>query len=327
MRIESGTTSERRIRITIFFVMTVAMSLWFGLDGFWRYSRKNLDWAQQQMPVKPEDPWVNPQATVETLRQITRGMTAQEVEGLVGEPILVEQDDNPEAEKRILWFVGPAAYTKVTFEEEKVSTELLTTFALMFKDELDRADLSENFRRQFGNRAQRLSEKTAVTVAERGARWRIDDGERGYLVLNEDGKLKTYVAGPEVRENEQRSESDIQLQKIIGAILAAVSLVVAVKVYFVSRTRVVLDDGGLTLNRRHVPWDAMTGLATDDYDRKGWVDLEYGSNEATRSLRIDSYHIERFDEIVSAICERKQFPSPIGPGDAEDDADLDEHTD
>ena len=63
----------------------------------------------------------------------------------------------------------------------------------------------------------------------------------------------------------------------------------------------VLDDSGLRYNGRHVPWEAMTGLRTDDYTRKGWVYLEYTAGGVTRSLRLDSYHVEKFDEIVNAM--------------------------
>jgi hypothetical protein len=77
------------------------------------------------------------------------------------------------------------------------------------------------------------------------------------------------------------------------------------------RTRVVLDDNGLSYNRLHIPWEAMTGLRAKDYSRKYWVDLEYTAGDVTRSLRLDSFHIQQFNEVLAAICERKGFPSPV----------------
>src|SRR5690606_32560404 len=88
-------------------------------------------------------------------------------------------------------------------------------------------------------------------------------------------------AAPEYRE------SSIQGQKWFSALLLGLGLLVAGNLIRILTTKVVLNDTGLRYNKRHVPWEAMTGLRRDDYARKGWVDLEYTAGGATRSLRLD----------------------------------------
>jgi hypothetical protein len=120
------------------------------------------------------------------------------------------------------------------------------------------------------------------------------------------------------RENEAKranktlpySQSSILLQKSIAVGLGAVSLAALAFLVHVMRQRFVLDDSGLTMGRRHVPWDQMQALRTDQYPKRGWVDLVLSD---TRKVRLDSYKIDQFDQIVEQICARKGFASPFPP--------------
>ncbi|HOB75343.1 MAG TPA: PH domain-containing protein [Phycisphaerae bacterium] len=135
----------------------------------------------------------------------------------------------------------------------------------------------------------------------------------------QDGKAQLVI-----ELSKEHSESSIRGQKWFAAALLVAGLVVLLKLLRVVTTRVVLDDSGLRYNSRHIPWEAMTGLRTDDYQHKGWVYLEYTGGGVTRSFRLDSYHIEKFNEIINAICERKGFNPPITTdsktGEVEDDS-------
>ncbi len=55
----------------------------------------------------------------------------------------------------------------------------------------------------------------------------------------------------------------------------------------------------------------MKALETEMFDKKGWVDLVYDENGAERDIRLDEYHLARFDEVIDAICERKGFRNPL----------------
>lgn len=126
------------------------------------------------------------------------------------------------------------------------------------------------------------------------------------------GKVRKVVP----TESTNKSESDIRLQKILAAGLGIASLVMAVYYVRINTMRTVLDDSGLRSKGRRVSWEQITELDTSDYDRKGWLDVIYRDNGDTDTLRLDSYHIKQFDEIVTTICERKGFACPIRPKQA-----------
>jgi hypothetical protein len=127
-----------------------------------------------------------------------------------------------------------------------------------------------------------------------------------------DGQITEKV---KVWPSTQHSEGDIRLQKIIAVILGAVSLVLAWNLYKTLTTSAVLDEQGLTINGRAISWEAMQELRTDQYREKGWVDLVCEVAGRRQEQRIDSYHFERFKEMITAICERKGFVSPLQSGD------------
>ncbi|HOJ76235.1 MAG TPA: hypothetical protein PLV57_20320 [Phycisphaerae bacterium] len=248
MRIESGTTTEHRVRLGIFLGMCVVFAAYFAYDGFWGYPAKNLEWARQNINVPAElkaNLQTNPKVLTAELRKIQPGMTEAEVEALLGKPAVVVEGEGLFAAKDH-WYVGPAACARITLADGKVRDEVKPL------------------------------------------------------------------------ENIQKSESDIQLQKILGAILGVVSIGVGIYYIRINTMKTVVDDTGLTSKGRHVSWDAMTGLDTSDYDRKGWLDLVYRDADGREdTVGLDSYHIARFDEIIGAVCERKGFESPLRARQAE----------
>lgn len=123
------------------------------------------------------------------------------------------------------------------------------------------------------------------------------------------------------------SETDIFLQRTIAGVLMIPTLVFAIQLIRVVRTRLVLNDAGLSLNgRAPIAWGAMTGLDTDRLKAKGWVDLRYKTSDAERSVRLDEYHYAEFDIVMEAICQRKSFDNPIqrkADAAAEEEAEAD----
>jgi len=98
-------------------------------------------------------------------------------------------------------------------------------------------------------------------------------------------------------------------------ILGVITLVILIRA---RGKRLVLDDTGLQIDGRPViPFDAMTGLKTDRWDAKGWVDLEYDSNGRSASTRLDSFKIDPCKPIIAAICDKKGFTNPITDDEAE----------
>lgn len=248
MRIDSGTTTEHRVRLGIFLAMCVVFAAYFGYDGVWGYPSKNLEVARQNIPVAAElkaDLKTNPKVVKSELARIKPGMTEEEVKSILGEPAAVVQEPGLFAGKSN-WYVGPASWAEIKFYEGTV----------------------------------------------RGA--------------------------VQAHENETKSEGDIRLQKVLGAILGIFSLGMGLYYIRINTMRTVLDDSGLTAKGRHASWDQMTELDTSDFNRKGWLDVVYADAAGkTDAIRLDSYHIARFDEIVSTICERRGFASPLRPKQAE----------
>lgn len=161
-----------------------------------------------------------------------------------------------------------------------------------FKDSGDRALLPDDVRTRFGE----------PTLSRDGEKWYV--GPDAYLkVVN--GRLELPPG------KATHSAGNIEAQKIFAAGLAVLAVFFLVRLVRIMTTRVVLDEEGLRYNGRRIGWGQMTGLRSGDYERKGWVDLEYTDAGATRLFRLDSYHVDRFDEIVTAICERKGFSSPL----------------
>jgi hypothetical protein len=144
-------------------------------------------------------------------------------------------------------------------------------------------------------------------------------GPAAYLRAIEQDNGKVLLDSPQVAT--KPSENSIWWQKATAAVAFLVAGWAAVNLVRALRTHVVLDDAGLKYNSRLIPWDAMTGLRTERYKPKGWVELDYTADGAARSIRLDSFHLENFDPILTAICERKGFPSPLtaaAPGGSDD---------
>jgi hypothetical protein len=107
-------------------------------------------------------------------------------------------------------------------------------------------------------------------------------------------------------------------------------LYVAYRVYKAVTLRVVVDDGGVTYAGQRIPLEQIT--AVKDYNRKGWVDMYYRRGAQQRRLRLDDHKIERFADIVTAICGAKGYQNPLPtaqtdaaePSAAHEDSDDDE---
>ena len=105
----------------------------------------------------------------------------------------------------------------------------------------------------------------------------------------------------------RHSESDIRNQRILALVLALLSVVIFVHFIRVRGTTVVVDEDGLTIGGRMIGWDAMESLDSSQLKEKGWVTLICRGPEGEEAVRLDSYAIERFDDVLAAICQKKGF--------------------
>lgn len=110
----------------------------------------------------------------------------------------------------------------------------------------------------------------------------------------------------------QKSATDIQWQKglAVGLILYSVYLL-----FFVLRVRktwLVLSSEGLSYRGvGPIGWDAMSALDISNFARKGYVDLLYDDQGTQRKMRLDEYHLEKFDDVIDELCAKKGFENPL----------------
>lgn len=123
----------------------------------------------------------------------------------------------------------------------------------------------------------------------------------------------------------------IQQQKFFAVICAALSVVGLIWLFKVWRTRVVVDEDGLTYDSLSIPWGDMLDLDADMYHAKGWLYLIYNAGASEKRLKLDSFKIDAYGDVIDEICRRKGFANPIPideifevPAEMPDEEDLDE---
>ena len=308
--IDSGSTLDQRIRTGIFLVMCVAMAAWFGYDGLIGYPAENLSWAIQKLPQRPADLKANPKATRKNLDQITVGSTVEQIRRLLGEPSL----ELP----RTLTYFGTEVTVSVSIDDQGkvISTKISPVNPAEKKDSAGllvtkmRAEMVKE-----GTTEGSVRDLLGVPAsAQDHTLWYIGPAAYAeYRIVDSKVAIK-----PDVQENEHRSESSILWQKGIAVCVALLAIYAFTKFWSAVRLRIVVDESGMIYNGRNIPWDAMRGLKTDQYKDKAWVDLEYNEGASSRLLRLDSLIIQRFHEILQAICDRKGFPLPSRSSEEDD---------
>lgn len=109
-----------------------------------------------------------------------------------------------------------------------------------------------------------------------------------------------------------KTTTDILGQKVISVVLSVGTVALLWLIISVLRTHLVLDAQGIVFGKcRPISWDVIKELRADSFDRKGWVDLIYTENGTDRKLRLDDYHLAKFDQIIDAICDKKGFKNPL----------------
>ena len=254
MRIETGNTTDRRIRVLLFLLMSAVFSAYFAYDGYRGYPGKNLKWARQSLSnipnmPEPQNLKTNPKVLKRALDGIARKLDATGTDrGKVTVADLTALFGPATFENGVDYcYIGPAS-----FGWFKISN-----------GQVDRAEM--------------------------------------------------------VRENTEPSESDIRGQKWFAFFTGVVALGALIHLVRITRMRWVLDDDGLYIGRRRISWDAMDSLDLTAFAKKGWLDLIYLDGGAKQRIRLDSYFIEKFDDIVAMICTRKGFASPLPSENASGD--------
>lgn len=115
----------------------------------------------------------------------------------------------------------------------------------------------------------------------------------------------------------------VQQQKLWAGVCGALALIVLAWTVYVWRTKVVVDESGLVYNGKHITWDEMVDIDGSDYAAKGWITLYYHREGAEKKMRLDSFKINAYREVIGAICGRRGFVNPL-PIDDYGDVPIDE---
>ncbi len=158
------------------------------------------------------------------------------------------------------------------------------------------------------------------------------------------GSLHAEVEGGLVRRIEWNYGpfKDVYLQRWIGFALVAVMSGCIVLFVRVLLTRAVVDAGGLSIRgHRHIAYDEILSILTDQWPTDGTIDLEVrhlgrrglhvsGTTSASGNvdlevrphgkpflLRLDSYTYAGLPALVEYVCGRKGWPLPTNMGAAD----------
>jgi len=246
MRIETGTTNERLARCGIITLALGVFSVWFAVDGWYRYPRKSMEIFQKDLKLdtlpQPHPKLGYPDPVVPRTKY-RAGLTKAEILAELGTPLAVRPAPTDKTEH---WhYVG-----------------------------------------QFGRlelEVERTKDPNVGKVV--GANW-------------------------EQTPADYRRDS-IRQQKFFTVVCAILALAGTVWFVRIWRTRVIVDSTGLIYNRRTISWEAMTRLDSSQYPAKGWVTLIYQDGPKERRLKLDSFKIDAFDDVVDGICRQKGFVNPI----------------
>jgi hypothetical protein len=140
-------------------------------------------------------------------------------------------------------------------------------------------------------------------------------GQFGRLDLeverNKDDNLGKVVAANWEQTPADYRQDSIRQQKFFAVACALMGVIGTAWLIRIWRTRVVVDETGLTYDRRVIPWEAMTQLDSAQYHAKGWLTLHYQQGQSQRKIKLDSFKIDAFDEVIDAICLQRGFVNPI----------------
>jgi hypothetical protein len=305
MEIRSGTTRERLIRTLLFLVLVTFFAAYFAYDGMYGYPAKNVKWARQAMPDSaPHEIQPNPRVVSANLARLSEDMSVEEIKNLLGEPAMIQP--------RQAIFQGEEIEVSISLDAENSVLSVKTDQADPAEE---RADVSGLVNRKRADRIEKGMSFSKVRLElgrpaemEPKSLWYVGPASYARIPID-DGMI---AETPTVKMSTEYTENDIWLQKVIAVILGIVTVVFLVHLFRVVTTKAVVDEQGVKLNGRQITWAAMQRLETDEYKDKGWVDLVYqGTNGREETVRIDSYHYDKFDEMINAICAKKGWVSPI----------------
>lgn len=119
-----------------------------------------------------------------------------------------------------------------------------------------------------------------------------------------------------------KGKGEIDAQVYWAGVPALAALFAVFKIGKTMSLRVTLDDAGMNYGGLQIAYADMTAFT--GYNVKGWVDLNHRTGGDEKKLRLDNQRVDKYEEIIRAICEETQLECPL-PDDGEAENADDEH--
>lgn len=118
-----------------------------------------------------------------------------------------------------------------------------------------------------------------------------------------------------------KGKDEIDAQLFWACVPALAAFFAVFKMFRTMSLRVTLDDSGMTYGGLRISYADMTALT--GYNAKGWVDLNHRAGGNEKKLRLDNQRVDKYKEIIRAICEKAELECPL-PDDGETQSARDE---
>ncbi len=153
-----------------------------------------------------------------------------------------------------------------------------------------------------------------------------DAGERVAFFVGPYGWARATLDGERVEKVDWRAaskaSSDIAVQQMLAGVLLAAAAIPLLLLLLQLPKKYILDDEGLVLpSSGRITYEQMTGIDASALHTKGLVRLQYRDAAGQdRVAVLDEEKIDRFDEIVVGLCEKKGWPVQVESALEEADA-------
>ena len=106
-----------------------------------------------------------------------------------------------------------------------------------------------------------------------------------------------------------KGKDAIDAQLYWACVPALAALFAVFKIFKTLSLRVTLDDAGMIYGGLRISYADMTAFT--GYSAKGWVDLNHRAGGDEKKLRLDNQRVDKYEEIIRAICEKAKLKCPF----------------
>ena len=95
--------------------------------------------------------------------------------------------------------------------------------------------------------------------------------------------------------------SNLMFNKVLAVVLAVTFVVLVIGFFVIKKTRVVVDENGISVNGKLlIAWDSITEL-DDSREEKGLLDIFYTKDGKKAKYVLDNYKVDHFEEMLDEI--------------------------